>query len=143
MKKTTLFDHGVEALRLARPTAPECYGCPICLCGYPTPNGLTIDHFPPRSQGGKSVVLTCAECNSRAGYQLEADMKPAESIYEFAAGVMTNPPRGQIIIDGPTLNADILATGKNITVTGIPELNAPAMARAVREGRGRGGGKGT
>ena len=60
-------------------------------------------------------------------------MQPAESLYEFAAGVMSNPVRGQITIDGHTLNADILATGGNITVGGISELNDPDVTRAVTE----------
>ena len=133
MKKTTLFDHGVEAFQLARATAPECYPCPICLRGFPTPSGLTIDHFPPRSQGGKSVVLTCAECNNRAGHELEADIKPAESLYDFATSTMAEPVNGEVTIDGLTLNASILGSDGNITVAGIPELNDPDMTRAVTE----------
>ena len=133
MATTTWFEQGVSAFQRARPGAPACYPCPICLRGFPTSNGLSIDHFPPQSRGGTSAVLTCARCNNLAGSKLEADIEPAESIYDFAAGEMSKPRPGQFEFDGHTLNADIQSTGDAYLVFGVPGANDPAIEQALKE----------
>ena len=64
-------------------------------------------------------------------------MNPAESLYEFAAGVMSAPVRGQITIDSHTLNADILATGSNVSIAVAHGLNDPAVERAFDKQLGK------
>ncbi|WP_460607380.1 hypothetical protein [Hymenobacter terrigena] len=56
----------------------ETYICPVCLRQFSerdledsAPNMLTIEHAPPAVSGGKGVVLTCKECNSVAGMQID------------------------------------------------------------------------
>lgn len=137
MKSQALFDHGVVAFQRARPDAPKCYPCPLCLRGFPTPEGLTRDHFPPASQGGKTVVLTCAPCNNFAGSELEADIGPAASIYDFAAGTMSEPASGEFTIDGYNLPANLLAAGEHITVSGVHGEHHPVVDGLMRELRRR------
>lgn len=35
---------------------------------------LTFDHNPPEALGGKSGILTCKECNSKSGIELDAQL---------------------------------------------------------------------
>jgi hypothetical protein len=59
------------------------YLCPLCLeCGFILSDegiGLmaefTLDHFPPSCVGGKLKVLTCKDCNNKAGGEYEAALK--------------------------------------------------------------------
>ncbi len=51
----------------------DIYLCPLCLCAFNI-NAikgnnpiLTIEHCPPKSMGGKPLVLTCKECNNSFG----------------------------------------------------------------------------
>jgi hypothetical protein len=52
--------------------------CPLCLHGFTVeslnqsyPNPLTIEHVPPKSVGGKPLMLLCKKCNSTQGYSLD------------------------------------------------------------------------
>ncbi len=56
----------------------ETYICPVCLRQFnegdieeSSPNMLTIEHAPPRASGGKGVALTCKQCNSIAGGEID------------------------------------------------------------------------
>ncbi len=55
------------------------YICPICLTRYSTveehpDNPLTLEDAPPKSLGGKPVVLTCKKCNNTAGYKIDVHL---------------------------------------------------------------------
>jgi len=59
--------------------AEPIYICPLCLRGYTKlaldqnfHNPLTLEDVPPKSLGGKPLLLTCKECNSKAGYMLDS-----------------------------------------------------------------------
>jgi hypothetical protein len=58
------------------------YICPLCLKGYTKValdqnfhNPLTLEDVPPKSLGGKPLLLTCKECNSKGGYLLDSVLK--------------------------------------------------------------------
>lgn len=58
------------------------YICPLCLRGYlkialsqNVPNPLTLEDVPPKSLGGKPLILTCKECNNRSGMVLDSVLK--------------------------------------------------------------------
>ena len=133
MATTTWFKRGVLAFQNARPGAPACYPCPMCLQGFDNADDLSPDHFPPQSRGGKSAVLTCTKCNNLAGSELEADIEPAESIYDFVAGEMSEPRPGHFEFDGHALNADIQATDDAFLVFGVPGANDPAIEQALKD----------
>lgn len=48
--------------------------CPLCLKTYQfldPDNNITIEHVPPEKLGGKPLLLTCKDCNSICGYNLD------------------------------------------------------------------------
>lgn len=56
----------------------KTYICPICLDQFQekdiissSTNFLTEEDAPPAKLGGKRIVLTCKDCNSTAGYQID------------------------------------------------------------------------
>lgn len=60
------------------PNLTNVYVCPICLnifletdLNTTLPIHLTLEDIPPASLGGKPLVLTCNECNSRSGSGLD------------------------------------------------------------------------
>lgn len=59
------------------PDSPT-YICPICGNGFlgealdqSYVNPLTLEHLPPKSLGGKPLILTCKNCNNTSGYKLD------------------------------------------------------------------------
>lgn len=57
---------------------PETYICPICLEQFPAnavknsfKNFLTLEDVPPKSLGGKPIILTCKTCNNTIGHKID------------------------------------------------------------------------
>lgn len=60
---------------------PGKYICPLCFEGFSksdinpnSSNPLTMEDVPPKSLGGKPVILTCKSCNSTAGHKLDVHL---------------------------------------------------------------------
>lgn len=56
--------------------------CPLCLHGYTiealnqsNSNPLTIEHVPPKSVGGKPLMLLCKECNNSKGSEMDYEIQ--------------------------------------------------------------------
>lgn len=81
-------ERGVRALVAARPAAPHVYCCPLCLRGFDAAHLdlLSIEDVPPRSVGGRPLLLTCRECNNRHGTELDAHIKAGRDLGEVLAG---------------------------------------------------------
>ncbi len=86
VKKTAWFASGRTALQQARPGIENLYCCPLCLSGCSEIRDLTFEDVPPKSVGGRPVVLTCLECNNHAGRLLDPHARAGEDAREFAAG---------------------------------------------------------
>ena len=93
------FVEGAAALRrhlaaIGRPDAlpptGEHYVCPCCMRVHgheALSNGmLTIEDVPPKSVGGRWLVLTCKQCNSTAGTRLDEQARLREEQLDFFAG---------------------------------------------------------
>ena len=82
-------DPGKIAARFG-PETPPCYVCPICtglfkrqavLDGY-----LTAEDVPPKSLGGRPLLLTCRRCNSTSGSVLDAQARRKQNILDAVHG---------------------------------------------------------
>jgi hypothetical protein len=85
-----MFDRGASALHALSPSVQDVYGCPLCLRGFSkdeveADGMLSDEHAPPESLGGEVVCLTCRDCNSSAGSQLDFHMKHREALIDFLA----------------------------------------------------------
>jgi hypothetical protein len=93
------FVEGAAALRrylvaIGRPDAlpptGEHYLCPCCMRMYGrealSDGTLTIEDVPPKSVGGRWLVLTCMQCNSTAGTRLDEQARLREEQLDFLAG---------------------------------------------------------
>ena len=68
--KKLIFKCGTEALSSATGKVIEEFYCPICGNGFSENElenkNLTLEHIPPKTQGGKGIALTCVGCNTTA-----------------------------------------------------------------------------
>ena len=75
-RKHRLFNEGALSIASVTGTREALYACPLCLDVHNAASiergDLTEEHVPPRSIGGKSLVLTCKPCNTRAGSSIDA-----------------------------------------------------------------------
>ena len=93
------FIEGAAALRLhttaigqpdALPPTGEYYACPCCMGVYGREavhdRTLTYEDVPPKSVGGRPLLLTCKRCNHTAGNSLDAHARGREDQHDFLAG---------------------------------------------------------
>ncbi len=73
------------------------YACPICLTPFTiealADKRLSAEHVPPKSVGGRELLLTCKVCNNSAGTKLHADAKTKEDVRIAMAGMLGRPHR--------------------------------------------------
>lgn len=117
------------------------YRCPLCFCDFELADALsgeklTLEHVPPKSAGGSPYVLTCDECNHRAGHIVDCQIKRRNELnlfYDVIGGKEVDKPvRAKIESDGIQLNTEILrraATGFEIKILG--DHNSPKEAKQM------------
>jgi hypothetical protein len=86
---------------------------------------LTLDHVPPKSRGGRDIVLTCRECNSRTGHELDAHLDAAEDALDFIRGTMAAPRRFELSWGDLSINVEAQKDASGIRVFGLPRNNPP------------------
>jgi len=129
LKRLEWFNYGVEAFARARPDAPRLYCCPICIRGFDNPDELTIEHVPPKSVGGKPLVLTCQDCNNRSGHLLDAHIRTGRDRREVAEGKRETWIK--LSQFGHTVTAKALFGPGRIHVTAVPEKSDPEAHRSL------------
>ena len=148
LKKLRWFYRGAEAFRRAYPDAlailggdpPPHYACPEC--AEPDESGrryrirllsrsavasgdLTVEHVPPRSFGGRKLVLTCKQCNDFAGHQLESHARKGENPADALLGAARQPSRVTVAAGGQRVTASLDVDQGMLELT-IPPLNKNA-----------------
>lgn len=76
------------------------YICPLCLrifrlsqLGSDINKYITLEHIPPENLGGKPLILTCKDCNSNCGHDLDVYLR---NELEHRKGNYFNDPKGYV-----------------------------------------------
>lgn len=133
------FVEGAAALRryftaIGRPDAlpptGEYYACPCCLKAFGrealSDGTLAIEDVPPKSVGGRWLMLTCRQCNSTAGSRLDAQAQLREEQLDFLAGrVPERALTAKIIVGESTTRGDIRHVGDALMLFVDPRRSDP------------------
>lgn len=135
-RKKNWFDLGVSALRSRLPDVPASYLCPLCLMNFNENelDQLTFEHVPPRSLGGRELVLTCCNCNKHASGKdgVDTHAKKRENILDFTLGTMTSSHRARYIIKNTSQEVRVISSGGGILISGVPEANPPNRGQDIQ-----------
>ena len=139
-RSTSWFQKGYEAFAAAQPhvaarfEGAHFYVCPLCIRAFPeqpiAAGFLTREHVPPKKVGGRQLVLTCKECNSRSGHLLDHHVGPEADVHAFLRDGFTgrravlSTPSGSIPIELSTAAGQIRAFG-------VPQATNPDIHAAV------------
>jgi hypothetical protein len=110
----------------------QWYMCPLCMSLYTVDeidtNGLTVEHVPPRSIGGRPLVLTCRPCNNGAGHRLDAHLERRERLRRFGGpGALGESLEVTLTIAGIVNRGSMrLDADRRVLLTGNPKQNNPA-----------------
>lgn len=135
------FHAGARALRaVARargfenvlPTEEDWYLCPLCLDVIFTVDELatgelSVEHVPPRSLGGRELVLTCRECNNKGGSSFDAEANKQQRLLQFLSGESGEPQTAMFSVGDITTRVEMHVNGQTgMFLVGIPHINNPA-----------------
>jgi len=108
-----LFSRLAIQLGEITPAFPAQLLCPLCLRPFfetsidVIPPGLTKEHIISRELSGKRATLTCKDCNSTHGHEIDAHLIQMLRALDSFTGVGTKPFRGRIEVMGLTVPSDV------------------------------------
>jgi hypothetical protein len=125
----------------------DWYMCPCCPTLHDQESvldgSLTAEDVPPKSVGGRKILLTCRGCNNTAGEELDHHAAKRQVIEDFMSRA-ENGHRQRFIMRGP--DASVQGEGHwvdgGLQLYGLPGHNHPddfrrffaSMDRASQEG---------
>ena len=144
--KDAAWADGNRAARALGTGIDDYYICPLCVHGFTRAQltDLTWDHVPPKSLGGRLKVLTCRDCNSRAGHEIDVHAKREAESQVFVRGKSTGERRARFVVGDVTANVSVGIHNSGWRISGLPKRNHPDTLPALynvfdnhyREGRG-------
>lgn len=86
----------------------DAYICPLCQHIYATAHdALTLEHVPPKSAGGKPILVTCKACNNSQGADLDVYLMNELEISHNLSHLDTIPQKSKIAFNGVEVNGQI------------------------------------
>lgn len=134
-KKIRIFNQGVEN-SMAAGLKCDAYYCPICAKPFDHINNLTGEHVPPRSMGGKIIILTCRACNHLSGLRFEHALPKRIHTERQVRGIVGDEEGefGHVVLQFGeyAINANLSGKGgvKHIAVS---EKNDPSALEGMRK----------
>ena len=114
----------------------NAYICPICLNPFSktnlkldSDNMLTLEDSPPDSLGGKKVALTCKDCNSKCGHNLDFHLQERLLEIDSKEFLPNSTQKAEITVDGVTVKGEVRVTEKSIEVSVSENNNNPVVAK--------------
>lgn len=112
------------------------YICPVCLNQFSesdltadSKNMLTLEDSPPDSLGGKKVALTCKECNSRCGHDLDFHLQEAILELDAKEHLPHSSQKATITVDGIPIKGEVRVTETSMEVILSENNNNPAVVK--------------
>jgi len=140
-RRLKIFRCGSAAITKYTRGDSSLYYCPICGAGYPesaaiTGVDLTLEHVPPKSAGGKPILLTCRQCNSSAGHKIDVCAASKRKFEEFERVLCGHEKATIVPVTLSMANVDIvtsICTERCFDVMPLPNANAPATMEKYKE----------
>jgi HNH endonuclease len=120
--------------------AGEWYACPLCKTFFTidelATKNLTKEHVPPRSVGGREMVLTCRQCNNSAGSTFDAQMERAEAFRRFGSDEPLRPLDITLTVGGIPNRGSMYSGPGVVLIFGNPKQNHPDDVARISESLG-------
>jgi hypothetical protein len=135
-----LFEAYASNLSICDPALQNVIACPLCLRKFTLDalesKILTEEHIISRELGGKLVTLTCKECNSSDGSELDSNLINEFRALDGLSGLSGKPFKGRVKMRDAKQDVEIyFSTGKSpkIRLVGDKQRVNPASAQAIMQ----------
>jgi len=141
LKRVAIFRHCAPAASKMLDVSDAVYLCPICGQGYLEKSAisgeLTLEDVPPKAIGGKGLLLTCRDCNSKAGHKIDYHIKNQYDLNTFnkiMLGKSNNEKaRGDISIFGENFPVTVENTTNATEIRLIEPANDPKKVERLKK----------
>jgi hypothetical protein len=140
------FDQGYEAFSLTFPQIAAklkyrpFYVCPLCLFAgneKALQDGwLTREDVPPKTLGGRKIVLTCKRCNNRAGHEIDWHARREADVIGFLTGTKAEM-RAHLRTSSACMPIRLKVTEGGIQMVGVPKAARKSDGDGVKDDFGR------
>jgi len=112
------------------------YVCPLCDSGFvrkAVETGyLTAEHVPPKSLGGRELLLTCRPCNNAAGVQVDSHARSRENVFGAISGDLDKHLKVSLKHGGRTIRGRLRHSAGAWDLRVVERANDPADVAAFR-----------
>jgi hypothetical protein len=140
-KRIAIFRFCAPAASKLLGISEQLYLCPICGRRYSEEAAitgeLTLEDVPPRNMGGRGLLLTCEECNSKAGHKIDYHIKSqldlqgiADSLVGKSGGKKAS---GKILINNEQFPVTVQRKEKHTEIKLIKKANNPKKVNELKE----------
>jgi len=141
LKRVAIFRHCAPAASKLLDVSDAVYLCPICGQGYFEKSAisgeLTLEDVPPKAIGGKGLLLTCRDCNSKAGHKIDYHIKNHYDLNTFSKIMLgksnNEKASGDISIFAENFPATVQNTTNATEIRLIESANDPKKVERLKE----------
>lgn len=116
--------------------AENVYICPLCLESFNIEESLeklTMEDVPPKSLGGKPVLITCKKCNNTCGHKLDVYLLNEYRYLQESTSFGGNGKAARLSINGVQVNARIKQREDKSFYVGLGKNNNPNTLKLFLE----------
>ncbi len=135
-----LFEAYASNLSSFVPSLQNVFACPLCLREFTRDalesEGLTEEHVISRELGGRLITITCKECNSRGGAELDAHLVNEFCALDKISGLSDKPFRGRVKARDARQDVGIYVSGDKsprLRIVGDKKRTNPASLREIEQ----------
>tara|TARA_Y100000310_G_scaffold330686_1_gene402760 strand:+ start:631 stop:1545 length:915 start_codon:yes stop_codon:yes gene_type:complete len=138
VRKNRLFRQGKSNIESILKCSSEAYCCPIC-GGFKSIDELTLEHVPPKSMGGKEIILTCKACNNEAGSNIDLNIANQQNMIRISKSLASQkfnkPERAKVNIGGTEIKVEINkeSDDKPLNISILGKCNNPDDIEKVKK----------
>jgi hypothetical protein len=122
----------------------SAFACPLCMKLFERsqidkdPQIVTLEHIPPLALGGSPRTITCRDCNSRSGHELDTYLLNSLELREFLQHTPGASVDASVEFGSKTkVNATLRFTGQSeIAIETHPHRTDPAELQKLKSLRG-------
>jgi hypothetical protein len=130
------FDLGAKKFRrwavardITLPEGEAVYPCPLCGNGFTkealVQDILTAEDVPPKSVGGRKILLTCQPCNNDQGSEIDSHAVKREKFVDSLTGRRIWPFEGQHTVGDSAANVQTYFGPGQVGIFYVPGQNNP------------------
>lgn len=84
---------------------------------FADPSELTLEGVPPKSVGGRKLLLTCNHCNSSGGFEVDNHWAIEDTARRFASDTLAQTTKAEVVIGDGQVAATLAPSNGKVAIS--------------------------